>query len=197
MTKSAHVVGIEEPKDSSRAAPVPGRGAAVDWSGKVYEVLRRVEIRQVAYVPDAGHARLINLCHADPAMKTVVLTSEQEGIGVLSGAWLGGERGVLLMQSSGIGNCINNFAMVNVCDFPLLMLVTMRGEWGEFNPWQVPMGRTSRASLKLAGMTVYEVCEAEHAEETVEAAARIAFNSCQGAAVLFSQRMLGTKLFKD
>ena len=110
-----------------------------NWPEQIFQKLREAGVRQVVYVPDAGHARLIELCHADPGMKTTVLTTEEEGIGVLAGAWLGGERGVLLMQSSGVGNCINTLSLARVCAFPLLMIVTMRGEAGERNPWQVPM----------------------------------------------------------
>src|SRR5215469_7746585 len=71
-----------------------------EWPDQIFHKLREAEVRQVAYVPDAGHARLIELCRADSAMKATVLTTEEEGIGLLAGAWLGGERGVLLMQSS-------------------------------------------------------------------------------------------------
>jgi sulfopyruvate decarboxylase TPP-binding subunit len=77
------------------------------------------------------------------------------------------------------------------------MIVTMRGEWGEANPWQVPMGQITADNLRLAGAVVYEVTDPELAAPTVEAAARIAFNGGLTAAVLLSQRMLGTKLFKD
>jgi sulfopyruvate decarboxylase alpha subunit len=151
----------------------------------------------VTYVPDAGHARLIELCHAEPSMKTTVLTTEEEGVGMLCGAWLGGERGVLLMQSSGVGNCINALSLPRVCAFPLLMIVTMRGEWGELNPWQVPMGQITASSLRLAGTVVYEVADPAAAAASVEAAGRIAFNGNLTVAVLLSQRMLGTKLFQD
>jgi sulfopyruvate decarboxylase alpha subunit len=130
-------------------------------------------------------------------MEPTVLTTEEEGIGILAGAWLGGERGVLLMQSSGVGNCINTLSLAKVCGFPLLMIVTMRGEWGEANPWQVPMGQIAAHSLRLAGAIVYEVTQPEAAAPAVEAAARIAFNAGLMVAVLLSQRMLGTKLFKD
>jgi sulfopyruvate decarboxylase alpha subunit len=174
-----------------------GDDGCVDWAQQIFEKLRAADIRQVTYVPDAGHARLIELCHADHGMKTTVLTTEEEGIGILSGAWLGGERGVLLMQSSGVGNCINTLSLARVCAFPLLMLVTMRGEWGEINPWQVPMGQITASSLRLAGAVVYEVTAPAMASASVEAAARIAFNGNLTAAVLLSQRMLGTKLFKD
>lgn len=170
---------------------------APNWPDQIFQKLREAEISQVVYVPDAGHARLIDLCHQANDIKTTVLTTEEEGIGVLAGAWLGGERGVLLMQSSGVGNCINTLSLAKTCGFPLLMIVTMRGQWGEINPWQVPMGQITADNLRLAGAVVYEVDEPESAAPTVEAAARIAFNGSLTAAVTLSQRMLGPKLFKD
>jgi sulfopyruvate decarboxylase alpha subunit len=177
----------------SQAAP----RAPVGWPEEIFAKLREADVRQVTYVPDAGHARLIELCHADQGMKTTVLTTEEEGIGVLAGAWLGGERGVLLMQSSGVGNCINTLSLARVCGFPLLMIVTMRGEWGEVNPWQVPMGQMTASNLRAAGAIVYEVTEPGAAGASVEAAGRIVFNGNLIGAVLLSQRMLGTKLFQE
>ena len=79
-------------------------------------------VTQVAYVPDAGSARLIDLCHANSTMHSVALTTEEEGVALLAGAWLGGARGVLLMQSSGVGNCINMLSVMQECRFPLLAL---------------------------------------------------------------------------
>ena len=163
---------------------------AQNWPNLIFEKLREFDVRHVTYVPDSGHARLIELCHAANEVKPTVLTTEEEGIGILAGAWLGGERGVLLMQSSGVGNCINTLSLARVCAFPLLMIVTMRGEWGEANPWQVPMGQIAADILRLAGAIVYEVTDPQAAAATVEAAALT-------AAVLLSQRMLGAKLFKD
>src|ERR1700674_1240992 len=182
---------------SKRESPLLENNAIPEWPEQIFAKLREADIRQMTYVPDSGHARLIQLCHADPRLKTTVLTTEEEGIGILSGPWLGGERGVLLMQSSGVGNCINTLSLATVCGFPLLMLVTMRGEWGEFNPWQVPMGQITASALRLCGVIVHEVTTAELAAPTVEAAGRIAFNSNRAVAVLLSQQMLGTKLFKD
>ena len=170
---------------------------AQNWPNLIFEKLREFDVRHVTYVPDSGHARLIELCHAANEIKPTVLTTEEEGIGILAGAWLGGERGVLLMQSSGVGNCINTLSLARVCAFPLVMIVTMRGEWGEANPWQVPMGQIAADILRLAGAIVYEVTDPQAAAATVEAAARIAFNGNLTAAVLLSQRMLGAKLFKD
>ena len=165
------------------------------WPGEVHAVLREYEVRQVAYVPDAGHRELITLCDRDPAMTSVPLTTEEEGIALLAGAWLGGQRGVLLMQSSGVGNCVNMLSLARTCRFPLLMLVTMRGQWGEFNPWQVPMGQTTSEVLRLTGALVFDAAESAEIGEDVEAAARMFFNGPARAAVLIAQRVLGAKTF--
>ena len=164
-----------------------------DWRDEIFAALKAAEIRQVGYVPDAGHARLIELCRGDPEIRTVPLTSEEEGVALLAGAWLGGQRGALLMQSSGVGNCINMLSMTKTCRFPLTILVTMRGEWAEFNPWQVAMGSKTQAALELMDVLVYRVEEVSDAAETVAAALDIAFNGGLATAVLLSQRLLGAK----
>jgi sulfopyruvate decarboxylase alpha subunit len=168
---------------------------ASEWPDDIFRVLRAADIRQVAYVPDAGHTRLINLCRDDNVIRAVGLTTEEEGVALLAGAWLGGQRGALLMQSSGVGNCINMLSLITQCRFPLLTLVTMRGQWGEFNPWQVPMGQNSGEQLRLAGTLVYPVDDAARMGETVEQAARLAFEGGISVAVLISQRINGSKTF--
>src|SRR5246500_5979046 len=105
-----------------------------DWPAEIHRELTAAGVTVVGYVPDAGHKRLIELCQADKSMRAVVLTTEEEGIGLAAGAWLGGARSVLLMQSSGVGNCVNMLSLVKTLGFPFVTLVTMRGEWGEFNP---------------------------------------------------------------
>lgn len=163
------------------------------WPEALHGALVELNVRQVAYVPDAGHARLIDACHATPEMTTVPLTTEEEGMGLLAGAWLGGQRGALLMQSSGVGNCLNMLAFTRTCRFPLLMLITMRGEWGEFNPWQVPMGRSAARALENAGVIVYRVDDAARVAETVHAASRLVFDAYRAVAVCISQRVVGFK----
>ena len=121
-------------------------------------------------MPDAGHARLIDRCRADPKIRDVVLTTEEEGVALAAGAWLGGMRAALLMQSSGVGNCINMLSLSRTCRFPLLMLITMRGEWEEFNPWQVPMGSIVDPVLKLCEAEVYRVRNADEVEGVVKRA---------------------------
>jgi sulfopyruvate decarboxylase alpha subunit len=169
------------------------RPTIVDWPGEIHRLLKKHEVRQVSYVPDAGHARLIELCRADPAMTSLVLTSEQEGVAIAAGAWLGGQRSVLLMQSSGVGNCINMLSLPAIGRFPLLMLVTMRGEWAEFNPWQVPMGRATEPALAAIGVRTLRADTPADLVEAVGAAAELAYGADQQMAVMLSQRLLGAK----
>lgn len=167
------------------------------WVPEVWQTLLDNDVRQVAYVPDAGLAALIERAQAEPQVLAVPLSTEEEGVAVLAGAWLGGQRGALLMQSSGVGNCINLLSLARTCRFPLLMLVTMRGQWGERNPWQVPMGSITKAVLEQAGLLVFEVTEADRVAETVSAAAAMAFTGPAAVAVLIGQRVLGAKSFVE
>ena len=171
--------------------------AVSGWPEAIHQALGELGVRQVGYVPDAGHTRLIELCQADVAMRAVVLTTEEEGVALAAGAWLGGQRGVLLMQSSGVGNCVNMLSLNQSCRLPLLMLVTMRGEWGEFNPWQLPMGQAAAGVLELAGVIVERLDQAELAAATVAAAGRIAFEGQLPVAVLIGQRLIGAKSFSN
>ncbi|HZN85736.1 MAG TPA: thiamine pyrophosphate-binding protein [Burkholderiales bacterium] len=175
-------------------APLP---AAVDWPLATHQVLARHGVGLVGYVPDAGHKRLIELCQADARMRTVVMTTEEEGVGLAAGAWLGGVKCALLMQSSGVGNIINALGMTRECRFPLLLLATMRGENGEFNPWQVPMGQATPGVLRAMGVVVHQAESADAVPGQVDASARIAFGSYCAAAVLISQVVIGIKSFQE
>jgi len=168
---------------------------ASSWQAQVYAALKAAGITQLAYVPDAGHARLIEAAQADPEMHAVVLTTEEEGIALSAGAWLGGQRAALLMQSSGVGNCINMLSLPVNCRMPFLTLVTMRGEWAEFNPWQVPMGSATPSVLAAAGVHVRRADHPDEVAELVAASAALAFDSAVPVAVLFSQRLIGAKVF--
>jgi sulfopyruvate decarboxylase alpha subunit len=168
---------------------------APDWPDQLHAVLAANGITQVATVPDAGHARLLRLCGSDPAMRVITLTTEEEGIALLCGAWLGGAKGVLLMQSSGVGNCVNMLSLPATLRAPAPMIVTMRGEFGEFNPAQIPMGTATGAVLEAMGTLVRRADRAEDVAPTVEATLRLAFNTGRATATLLGQRLLGAKTF--
>ena len=167
-----------------------------NWPDTIFENFKRVGVRQVGYVPDAGHSRLIELCIKDPEIHDVVLTTEEEGIGLVAGATLGGQRSALLMQSSGVGNTINMMGLTKTLRFPFLTLITMRGEYGEFNSWQYPMGQGTPKVLEAMGVLVMSVDKADEVKQTVDHAARSAFNGGQAVAVLLRQKLIGIKDFK-
>jgi sulfopyruvate decarboxylase alpha subunit len=168
-----------------------------DWPSELYRILKAADVRQMSYVPDAGHSQLIRMFSADRDVTTNVLTTEEEGIAIAAGAWLGGQRSVLLMQSSGVGNCINMLSLSAIGRFPLLMLVTMRGEWAEFNPWQIPMGKATAQAMEIMGVTVLRLDNPDDAEEVISAAASLAYDGDQQVAVLIAQRMIGRKKWKE
>ena len=168
-----------------------------DWPAEVHRELAAAGVRVVGYVPDAGHKRLIELCQADKSMRAVPLTTEEEGIGLAAGAWLGGEKSVLLMQSSGVGNIINVLGMVSICRFPLVMIVTMRGQQGEFNPWQVPMGEGTPSALETMGVAVRQAGEAQAVAAHVKLALTRAFEASGAEAVLIAQKVIGIKSFQE
>ncbi|CDX32543.1 conserved hypothetical protein [Mesorhizobium plurifarium] len=178
--------------EAAASAALPAT-SETQWSDQVYDVLKAAGISQMSYVPDAGHTTLIRRFGADPEVVTNVLTTEEEGIAIAAGSWLGGKRSVVLMQSSGVGNCINMLSLPVQARFPLLVLVTMRGEWAEFNPWQVPMGQATEASLKAIGLSVLRAETGPDLVDTVAQAAAVAFDADQQIAVLIGQRLLGKK----
>ena len=165
------------------------------WSSNVHTLFQKYHIKIVSYVPDGGLTKLIQLCQQDPNIRTVPLTTEEEGIALSAGAFLGGSRSALLMQSSGVGNCINMLSLPAICNMPLVTIITMRGEWGEFNPWQVPMGQATPAVLEAMGVIVHRADSVSDVAPSVEAALKLAFHSRQRVAVLVSQRTIGTKTF--
>ena len=168
---------------------------AVDWSADVFREIKARDIKTVCTVPDGGLTRLLNMVEADAGMRLVTLSTEEEGIGVATGQWLGGTRAMIAMQSSGVGNCINALGLPTTFRAPCLMLITMRGQWGEFNPWQVPMGQAVRPVLEAVGVKCFPVDRAEEVGEVFAAAADLAFHGQFSAAVLISQRIIGAKGF--
>jgi sulfopyruvate decarboxylase alpha subunit len=168
---------------------------SADWSADVFRAMQARDIATVCTVPDGGLTRLLRMVEADTAMRLVTLSTEPEGVGIATGCWLGGRRAMLAMQSSGVGSCINALGLPAAFRAPCLMLVTMRGQWGEFNPWQVPMGQATRPALEAVGVKCFPVERAEEVGETFAAAADLAFHSRVSAAVLVSQRIIGAKGF--
>jgi sulfopyruvate decarboxylase alpha subunit len=169
--------------------------APARWQDELYDLLRRHNITQFAYVPDAGHRILIDRSLADPGVFSVALTTEEEGVALMAGADLGGARGVLLMQSSGTGNCINMLSLIKGGHFPFLTLISMRGDFGEGNPWQYPMGQAVEPVLAAMGVICLRIERPEDVVATVGAALTMVFQGGRAVAVLLTQKLLGAKAF--
>jgi sulfopyruvate decarboxylase alpha subunit len=180
----------EHPTMNEQQVAAPTR-----WQDEVFDLLRRGGVTQFAYVPDAGHITLIDRSLADPDVHSIALTTEEEGVALIAGADLGGARGVLLMQSSGVGNCINMLSLINAGRFPFLTLVSMRGDFGEGNPWQYTMGQAVAPVLQAVGVTCLRAETPDEALAAVRAALTMVFQAGQAVAVLFTQKLLGSKRF--
>lgn len=165
------------------------------WTDDVFREIKRREIETVCTVPDGGLTPLLKAVDSDADMRLVTLSTEEEGMGIVTGQWLGGKKAMIAMQSSGVGNCINALGFPSIMRAPCLMLVTMRGIWGEFNPWQVQMGTATQSVLEDVGVKVFPVDKADEVGETFAAAADMAFHGGISTAVLVSQRVIGAKGF--
>ncbi len=169
--------------------------ADATWPEELYALLRKADITQFCYVPDAGHQVLIDRSLADPEVHSVALTTEEEGVALIAGAHLGGKQGVLLMQSSGVGNCVNFFSLIKNGNFPFLTLVSMRGDFGEGNPWQIPMGQATQPVMEDIGITCLRAESPDDLIPTVQAGLTMAFQSEMAIAILLTQKLIGAKAF--
>lgn len=170
---------------------------AVDasWKDQLYDVIKRLNISQVVYVPDAGHAKLIDRCLADPEIDCFPLVNEFEAAGICVGAWLGGKRACVLLQSSGVGNIVNALGLAHSTGAPFFAIATMRGEWGEFNGWQAPMGQAVPKILEAANVVVNRAETADDVVAVTEASGRLAYSSYVPVFTLIAQRATGAKVF--
>ncbi|MBN9261465.1 MAG: phosphonopyruvate decarboxylase [Hyphomicrobium sp.] len=165
------------------------------WQKVVYDTLKKNGVTIFSYVPDAGHRMAIDLSLADPDVHSVALTTEEEGVALAAGAHLGGAKSALLMQSSGLGNCINFFSMITGGKFPFLTILSMRGDYGEGNPWQMGMGKAVRPILDAMGFVTVEITQKDEVERAIDAACTMAFQSGEAVAVLLTQKLIGAKKF--
>ncbi|MCH1559009.1 MAG: phosphonopyruvate decarboxylase [Alphaproteobacteria bacterium] len=167
----------------------------MSWQNNLFEILKNEGITIFSYVPDAGHKVLIDRALLDDSITAIPLTSEQEGVGIAAGAYLGGSKAVLLMQSSGVGNCINQLSLIKHGQFPFLTIISMRGEFGEGNPWQYAMGEAVIPSLESIGVKCLKIYNQDDVSKTIQSALTMTFKAERSIAVLLSQKLLGSKKF--
>ena len=164
------------------------------WSKHVADVLRRNDIRLFATVPDYVVSHVLEHLGADPECRVVTVTREEEGVGLLSGAWLAGRRGALLMQNSGLGNCVNALASLNLASqIPIVLVVSHRGDLGEFNPAQVPMGQATGPILDALGIRYIRPSSIAELESQGDGLVKLAYTRALPVAVLLPSELTGGK----
>ena len=147
------------------------------WAAALCSGLHAAGIRHVVYVPDNPLSHVLASLRGDyPDIRTTLATREEEGFGIAAGLYLGGQRPAILLQSSGLGNSLNAItSLVIPYQIPMFIGISMRGDAGEWNAAQVPMGRAMTGILDALGLS-YRVCEdAEHVAEEVRLVATTAF----------------------
>ena len=177
------------------APPAADDWSADDWSADAISALLAMEVRQIAYVPDAGLTRFLTLAEEEDGIAMTSVVTEEDAVALCCGAWLGGQRALAAMQSSGVGNILNMLSLPRVCGMPLLMLVTMRGEPGEANPWQEPMGRAVPALFEAAGVALHRVESASGVGPALQQAGADAFGGNRRICVQLAKSLIGFKGF--
>jgi len=165
------------------------------WSKHMADALRRNGIRLFATVPDYIVTQVLDHLWSDPECTVVTVTREEEGLGILSGAWLAGQRGALIMQNSGLGNCVNALASLNcVSQIPVVLVMSHRGDLGEFNPAQVPMGQIAGSLLDGLGIRHVMPRTVADLEAQADGLVKLAYTRGLPVAFILPAELTGGKL---
>ena len=179
-----------------RGTNVSPRAAEKTWHGIVLEALKRNDIRLVPYVPDRVLTTLIKNIHADPFFTTFPAAREEEAVGIISGAWMAGMRGAVLMQTSGFATLANVLASLVVpSQIPLIMFVSERGTLGEFNYGQSLVCRTMRPVLDSLAMEHHTCTRLDEFEFIVDRSIKQALTTQAPVALILSPLLTGGKTF--
>ena len=180
--------------DGQSSPMAPGQKA---WFEIILQALKRNDIRLVPYVPDRVLTRLIKELHADPFFTTFPAAREEEAVGIVSGAWMGGLRGAVLMQTSGFATLANALASLALpYQIPLIMFVSERGTLGEFNYGQSLVCRTMRPVLDSLAMEHHTATRLDEFEFIVDRSIKQAIATQAPVALILSPLLTGGKVFE-
>jgi sulfopyruvate decarboxylase alpha subunit len=164
------------------------------WVQAIIDQLKLYNIRYLSYVPDAIGEQILKLARPDNFFDILPLAREEEGIGVVTGQYIGGARGAVLMPTSGVGNAVNALASLALpYHIPLPMFIGLRGDLGEFNPAQVPMGQALEPILESLHIPCYLLKRPDEVTMVVDGALKLAFALEQPVALLISTQLAGWK----
>jgi sulfopyruvate decarboxylase alpha subunit len=189
------VAGAPTSPEASRE-PNPDPASEQSWHGIVLRTLKRNEVRLVPYVPDRVLTPLIKSLHADSHFTTFATAREEEAVGIVSGAWMGGVRGAVLMQTSGFATLANVLASLAIpYQIPLIMVVSERGTLGEFNYGQSLVCRTMRPVLDSLAMEHHTITRLDELEFIADRSIKQAVTTQAPVALILSPLLTGGKVF--
>jgi len=170
--------------------------SAKAWPEIVLETLKANDVRLAVYVPDKILIPLIDGVHGDPFFTAVCATREEEGVGICAGAWMGGTRSLLMMQTSGFGNIPNALASLAVAyQIPLLLLISERGALGEFNAGQVWSSRVVAPVCTALGIPQLTIERLDDLAFVVDRSIKQAIATQSPVALVLSPLLTGGKVF--
>jgi sulfopyruvate decarboxylase alpha subunit len=168
-----------------------------DWHEITVEVLKRHDVRLVTYVPDNVLRPLIDAVHGDRFFTAFSVTREEEGLGIVAGAWMGGLRGMLLMQTSGFATLPNVLASLSVpYQIPTLLMVSERGTLGEFNQGQALVAKTMRPVLNALALEHHTMTRLDEVEFILDRSIRQAVATRMPVCFILSPLLTGGKVFE-
>jgi sulfopyruvate decarboxylase alpha subunit len=170
---------------------------ASTWYEKVLDTLKSNDVKLVVYVPDRVFTPLIKAIHADPFFTTFACTREEEAIGIVTGAWMGGMRAAVLMQTSGFATIPNALAsLVSPCQIPALLFVSERGTLGEFNLGQAMVCRTMRPVLDALGIETHTITRQDELAFILDRSIKQAVATQAPVTFILSPLLTGGKVFE-
>jgi len=167
------------------------------WHEIVLATLKSNNVTLVVYVPDKVFTPLINALRADPFFTTFAATREEEAIGIITGAWMGGLRGAVLMQTSGFATIPNALAsLVLPSQIPALIFVSERGTLGEFNLGQAMVCKTMRPVLDSLGVETHTITRHDELAFIVDRSIKQAVATQAPVTFILSPLLTGGKVFE-
>ena len=164
------------------------------WADTMVAVLKKYNVRFLNYVPDTKIEKLLEAARNLGGFELLPLTREEEGIGVVCGQSIGGARGVLLCPTAGLGNSINALASLAIAyRIPCPIIIGVRGDLGEFNPAQIPMGQATPNILEAMRIPMYRITSEDDTDRMTDGALRVCYASEGPVAILVTNELAGWK----
>ena len=164
---------------------------SVTNSKLIYDALKACDVKIISAMPETWLVPLIRVAEEDPEMTLVRLAKEEEGVGISAGAYLAGVNSALLMQNHGFLAAINPIVSLTfLSKIPLLMLISLRGHFGERDPWQTQGGLVTEPILRALNIPIWHLSNPTDIHRRLKDAQTLAHTALHPVAVLLSRELM-------